>query len=288
MIFKAILMSAVCALAWDEMAAAISPPSQPSSASASLWRHAPFVVGAPGRLDMDGDRRQPRRVRDVDSAVRAYADIEEVVDGTWLSHEIEAYAHRAIDCAGYEQRWCRREVRRVAGSRVIFVAAGAHAEIIWPARGNAAVRLGWTRLVSTPVGSMTLDEPPNDFAQALLQEFPSELRLRTWNPDAGDDWRAAEETRLRYYTDQVLAALENVEGEAHRRHAIRFIDENLARIAELRPAIDAAASPHGNWGGFADLAESPDAPLNHLDGQQSTPQPPWCSAQAVTAHGGTR
>lgn len=230
----AVIVGAVALLASPQPLGAV--PHEPQVIPAVAWRHAPFVINAPGRLDSGGDRRQPRRVRDIESAVRAYADVEEIEDPTWLAHEVEHYARRAIDCGPDDRQWCVREVRWIAGSAVIFIAAGVQAEVVWPARGNVAVRLAWRRVVATPVGSIVLEAPPADFAQALLQEFPSRLRLRTFGPLLGAEWGAAEEARLWYYAEQVRGALTTIDSETHRRHAQRFIDDNLARISLLRLA----------------------------------------------------
>src|SRR5262245_58483015 len=84
-------------------------------ATSSLWVRTRFVIGAPGRLDGESDRRYPRRYQRADSAVAAYADIEMVQDPTWLRHEVEHYARRAMHCTA--AGWCRREVRKLAAGR---------------------------------------------------------------------------------------------------------------------------------------------------------------------------
>lgn len=213
---------AVRAIAADPAAVAVAQQVRP-----------PFVIGAPGRLDAAGDRRHPRRYLRDDSAIGAYADIEEVEDPTWLRHEIQSYVRQAIDCAGAGPPWCRREVRRIGSVRVISLAGGTHAEVVWLSGERLAVRLGWRRIVVTPAGSMTLDAPPQDFARALLAELPSEIEARELDADQAG-WQANEVDRLLYYTDQVVAALPDVLPEEHQRHAARFVEENLARIAQLR------------------------------------------------------
>jgi len=225
-------MSKRMALAAFALALACTDGSIAQPSDGHGWSGVPFVIGAPGRLDAEGDRRAPRRyVRD-DSAVGAYADVEEVADPLWLQHEIEAYALRAFDCAGTGTPWCRRERRRVQGANVIALSAGMRAEVIWLSGAARAVRLGWRRIVATPTGSMTIDSPPQQFAAAMLAEFPS--RLPAVELVDSDAWARVEIDRLLYYADQVVAGLGAVEGEAYRRHALRFVADNLARVAQLR------------------------------------------------------
>ena len=212
------------------------------TAASSLWRYTPFVIGAPGRLDGAGDLRYPRRYQRTDSLVGAYVDIEEVDDPTWLQHEVEHYARRAVDCAGVAESWCRREIRHLAADRVIFLTAGVHAEVVWVSRPNVAVRLGWQRVVVAPTGSMTVDGPPSDFATALLSEFPSQLGAFDFGAQREPLWADREADRLLYYVDQVVAALPGVGPESDRRHALRFVEANLARIASIAPAADSASS----------------------------------------------
>ena len=198
-----------------------------------MWRRTTFVIGAPGRLDSEGDRRLPRLYQRADSAVAAYADIEEVQDRTWLRHEIEHYARRAVDCGGVGPAWCRREVQRVGSALVIALASGAHAELVWLS-GNRAVRLGWRRIVDTRLGTMTLDTPPADFAGAQLAEFPSQLEAFEFDPGHDRVWAATEADRLLYYIDQVVGGLPGVVREEHRRRALRFVEDGLAQIIRLR------------------------------------------------------
>src|SRR5215468_1530980 len=125
-------------------------------------RRTPFVIGAPGRLDAEGDRRYPRRYQRADSVVAAYADVEQIADPTWLQLEIEGYARRALDCTEVGSTWCRREMQPFGAGHAIFLVSGTRAEVVWAAAENVAVRLGWRRIVDTPTGSMTLDTPPAD------------------------------------------------------------------------------------------------------------------------------
>jgi hypothetical protein len=271
--------------------------SEPADAAASAgpvssWRRATFVIGAPGRLDAAGDRRYPRFYRRADSAVGAYADIEEVQDGTWLRHEIEHYARRAVDCAGLAETWCRRDVRRFGPMRVIALFSGAHAELVWLAAGNRAVRLGWRRIVDTPAGTLTLDTPPWDFTSAVLGEFPSALEGFEFDPRQDRVWAATETDRLLYYIDQVVAALPAVLRDEHRRHALRFVEENLAQINRLRVLqlddTPAGVAPRRDFaaveavGGVlpAALAEQLDAVRAWRSGIAAGP---WCPAPLTAA-----
>lgn len=263
--------------------------ADPDAAASSLWRRTPFVVGAPGRLDGDGDWRHPRRYRRADSLVGAYVDIEEVDDPTWLRHEVESYARRAVDCTGVLASWCRREVRDLAAGRVIFLTAGVHAELVWVTHDRVAVRLGWQRVVVAPTGSMTIEAPPADFAAAVLGEFPSQLGAFAFDAQREASWAEREAGRLLYYVEEVIAALPAVGTESHRRHALRFVEDNLARIAALR-AVDS-----GDCAAMEEApADDPDATTETGDAlppsiarrvaalRASRPgagATPWCAAQ---------
>jgi hypothetical protein len=219
---------------------AAAPDTDTETVTSALWRRTPFVIGAPGRLDGHGDVRYPRRYLRADSSIGAYVDIEEVDDPTWLQHEVEHYARRAVDCAGVGESWCRREIRPLAAGRVVFLTAGVHAELVWVSRQDVAVRLGWQRVVVAPTGSMTVDAPPSNFAAALLGEFPSQLGAIDFDADGEALWADREVDRLLYYADEVIAALADVGSESHRRHALRFIEDNLAQIAVIAPAAGTA------------------------------------------------
>jgi len=201
-------------------------------AETSGWRVTAFVIGAPGRLDAEGDRRSPRFYQRADSAIAAYADIEEVQDPTWLQQEIAGYARRAVDCAGVGPAWCRRDVEPLGAAHVIHLTSGAHAELVWRADGNRAVR--WTRIVATHDGTMTMDAPPAEFAAQVLAAFPSRLAPLAFDAAADRAWAEGEVDRLLYYIDQVVAALTAVPVGEHRRYAARFIEDGLAQIGQVR------------------------------------------------------
>jgi hypothetical protein len=238
----------------------------------------PFVIGAPGRLDSEGDRREPRLYPSAESLVAAYADVETVRDATWLRHEVEHYARRAVDCAGMSPPWCGRAVRRLGSARVIALTAGAHAELVWFSGRGTAVRLGWQRLVQSPTGTMTVDDPPAAFAAALLAKFPS--RVQRFDTDQAHDagWRADEIDRLLYYADQVLAGIPTVAPAAHRQRAVEFVEQALAEIDRLRraePTSDSASPEPGR-----DVAERL-ALIREWRARRLTP--PWCAAELVSS-----
>jgi hypothetical protein len=194
----------------------------------------PFVIGSPGRLDGAGDRRRPRRWFRSESAIDAYADVEEVDDATWLRHELEGYVLRIANCAELGSAWCWREVRRIGADVVSFVAAGVHAEIAWIAHDRQAVRLGWRRVVEAPTGTLTADTPPADFAAALLAEFPSQLGAERLAEAHATDWRESEVDRLLYYIDRALSAETALpQSTGVRRRTGRFVADTLVRIARL-------------------------------------------------------
>ena len=99
--------------------AALAAPTAPSAREAS--QRGRFIVGSPDRLASVGDRQHPRRYERVESAVGAYADVDELVDATWLRHEVEGYARRAADCDRPEQFL----VTRLEGAIVIHLARRA-------------------------------------------------------------------------------------------------------------------------------------------------------------------
>ncbi|MGH7788249.1 MAG: hypothetical protein ACRERC_15370, partial [Candidatus Binatia bacterium] len=256
-----------------------------SSPPAAAPRSA-FVVGAPGRLAGAGDRRLPRLRPRVESSVSAYADVEQVDDPTWLAHEVESYVRRAATCTAVGADWCRREVRQIGGAAVIFFATGAHAEVAWVAGGNRAVRLGWTRIVNTPAGTMTVDEPPADMMDPLLDELPSDLAPFSFDAARERLWAASEVDRLVYYIDQAAAGLPALEVRDERWHAIDFVAGNLARIARLRaPGVersrDDGGAPQSSRGLPASLAEELEAVRAWRSG--AGPQSavaaavPWCA-----------
>lgn len=184
--------------------AVLAAPLSPATDGAAAPRR--FVVGMPDRFASAGDRQQPRRYERVDSAVGAYADVDEVVDPTWLRHELEGYARRTVDCARRPPVPCRRAPRRLGAAQVVELVAGGHAEIVWTA-GRRAVRLGWRRMVSTATGTMILDDPPADFAAALFVELPSDLHLDAVDGVAGPAWAEGEIDRRLYYAARALDAV---------------------------------------------------------------------------------
>ncbi len=202
---------------------ALAAPTAPMVREASPRGR--FVIGTADRLAMPGDRRQPRRYERVESAVGAYADVDEVGDTTWLAHEVEGYARRAVDCDGRRPDPCRREVRRVGAATVIHLVSGNHAELLWTS-GRRAVRLGWRRLVTTPTGTMTVDEPPADFTAALLAELPSDLALRALD---GSAWAEDEIDRRLDHAERALDGCERA-GDAAAAARLQFARAGLLAV----------------------------------------------------------
>jgi hypothetical protein len=180
------------------MLLALAAPVAPSARAVSP--RGAFIVGVPDRLAAPGDHRQPRRYERIASVVAAFADVDDVGDAIWLRHELEGYARRAAQCAAHLPDRCAVVVRRLAGATVLHLVSGARAEMLWTS-GHHAVRLGWRRIVETPSGTMTVDDPPADFAAALLGEFPSDLGITSL--DAAR-WADDEVDRRLDYADRAL------------------------------------------------------------------------------------
>lgn len=207
---------------------ALAAPTAPSARDASPRGR--FVIGAPDRLAMAGDRRHPRRYERVESAVGAYADVDEVVDASWLRHEVEGYARRAVDCEARPSAPCLRAVRRVGAATVIHLVDGGHAEMLWTS-GRRAVRLGWRRLVATPTGTMTVDEPPADFAAALLAELPSDLDLVSLDEPRRSAWAEDEVDRRLDYAERALDGCA-LAGDAAAAGCLYFARASLRAVEE--------------------------------------------------------
>jgi len=220
--------------------AALAAPTAPSAREGSPRGR--FIVGAPDRLAVAGDRQQPRRYERVESAVGAYADVDELVDATWLRHEVEGYARRAADCDRLPPGPCLRARRQFGTAAAIHLVRGEHAEMVWTS-GHRAVRLGWRRMVTTPTGTMTVDEPPADFAAALAAEFPSDL-----DPASVDaTWADDEVERRLYYVGRALEDADVAGDEAARlyfaRAGLLAVEEAEGVLGERAPDGDASATP---------------------------------------------
>lgn len=247
--------------------AALAAPTAPSARDAA----ARFVIGSPGRLAMAGDRRHPRRYERVESAVGAYADVDEVADPTWLRHEVEGYARRAVDCAAAAPHPCRRALARLRGAPVIALASGGHAEMLWTS-GRRAVRLAWRRQVATPRGTMTVDEPPADFAAALLAALPSDLALAALD---GPAWTEDEIDRRLDYAERALGG--GAGGDAAAAARLRFARAALLAIEDAAgPRVEPPSAAEATWTGVrARLAA---ARLRRDGARESRLVPPWCAA----------
>lgn len=239
-----------------------------------------FVIGTPGRLALVGDRQLPRRFERVDSAVSALADVEQVVDATWLAHEVAGYARRVADCAPPAPMPCRRAARRLGDAWGILLTTGGRAELVWTA-GPRAVRLRWRRLVATPTGTMTVEDPPADFTAALLAELPSDF-----DPLAADDrhWTERESDRRLYYVARALAAVGR--GGAAPDAALHFARAGLLAVetAEGIAAGDGAGAGDGVAALLA-LRARLQAALARRAAARQTPflsAEPWCAAPSMT------
>lgn len=264
------------------LVAALAAPVPPATDAAAALRR--FVVGTPDRLALAGDRQHPRRYERVESAVAAYADVDEVVDPTWLRHEVDGYARRAVDCTWQAPVPCRRELRRLGTAWVIQLVTGGHAEIVWTA-GRRAVRLGWRRLVSTATGTLTLDDPPADFAAALLAELPSDLRLAASDGEGGQAWAEDEIDRRLYYVARALDAVA-ARGDAPSAASLHFARAGLLAVeaAEGSRATDDRA---GEADGVVALLTARTRLAAALARRAAARQPPflpaepWCAAPTL-------
>lgn len=197
-----------------------------------------LVVGAPDRLPSVGDRRLPRRWDRADSAIAAYADVDTVVDPMWLTHELEGYAHRfACETASD----CDRRLVPLDTGRAIRLASAGRAELLWTS-GHHVVRLGWRRVVSTPTGTMTVEQPPAGFLAEILGTWPSDLGSVSFAPGRRAAWREADADRRLYYLDVALRAAGAPEHAAMRYFARAALRSLGAPVGDLShsPALQLA------------------------------------------------
>jgi hypothetical protein len=274
-------MSKRMALAVFALALACTDGSIAQPSDGHGWSGVPFVIGAPGRLDAERDRRAPRRyVRD-DSAVGAYADVEEVADPLWLQHEIEAYALRAFDCAGKGPPWSSsRRYRRKTTSRIDAKSSSTRGAVPDPARGLAAHRRDADRqyddrLAAAAVCRGDAGRVPEPVTAVELVD--------------SDAWARVGIDRLLYYADQVVAGLGAVEGEAYRRHALRFVADNLARVAQLRlqHGMIAAEEPTAKRFSRRARSSSPRSWPPCAPGGRGAPTPRLCAAPSIALRPGS-
>lgn len=199
----------------------------------------PFIAGAPDRLAAPGDRRLPRRHHRVDSAVLAHADVDALADPTWLAHEVEGYARRGFRCAPPPAE-CRRSVEQLGGRAVVRLASGGRGELLWTA-GRHAVRLAWRRVVETPTGTMTVEQPPADFLAELVAAWPSDLVPFRFDAARQAAWAEEDEDRRLYYLERAVERLERADRGAGA--ARRFAHAHLPGVA----AGDLGAPPLDGW-----------------------------------------
>ena len=253
--------------------AALAAPTAPSARELGPR----FIIGTPDRLAMPGDHRQPRRYERIESAVGAYADVDDVADATWLRHELEGYARRTVDCRAQPSDRCRRALAQLRGLPVIQLISGSHAEMLWTS-GRRAVRLGWRRVVTTPTGTMTVDEPPADFAAALLLELPSDLALTTLDDPT---WAEDEIDRRLDYAERALDGAPG--GDAAAAARLHFARAGLLAVEEAAPTIDDAGAPlaaaEPTW--ISVRTRLAAARLRRAGTRQSTVAEPWCAPRPL-------
>ena len=264
------------------LVALVAAPAPPAMDTVTPLRR--FIVGMPDRLALAGDRQDPRRYERVDSSVGAYADVDEIADPTWLHHEVEGYARRAADCAARVLVPCSRAARRLGPGWVVQLVAGGHAEIVWTA-GPRAVRLGWRRTVSTPTGTMTLDDPPADFAAALLAEFPSDLLPATSGGADAAAWSEDDIDRRLYYVGRALEAVA-ADGASSAPSPLHFARAGLLAV-EAALGIRAGGDGAGGIDNPAPLLTARTRLAAALARRAAARQPPflpaepWCAAPTL-------
>lgn len=234
-----------------------------------------FILGGPDRLVMPGDQQHPRRYERIESTVDAYADVDEVADATWLRHEVEGYARRVADCAATRMAPCAQTARRLGSAGAIQVVRGSHAELLWTS-GRHAVRLAWRRQVETTKGTMDVDEPPADFAAALLAELPSDFTLR---PDVDASRWAEDEIDRRL--DYAARALDVCAAERDTAQCLYFARASLLAVAAAQglmgidvPPPEAAATV------ISVRLQVAAAQMRRAAARQSLLAEPWCAAPA--------
>jgi len=253
---------------------ALAAPTAPSARDAGPRGR--FVIGVPERLAMAGDHQHPRRYERVESAVAAYADVDEVVDATWLRHEVEGYARHAVDCTTTRPPGpCLRVAGRLGPATVIRLISGSHAELLWTS-GHRAVRLGWRRLVTTPTGTMTVDEPPADFAAALLAELPSDLAFVSFDDSRRPTWADDEIDRRLDYAERALDGCAAAGAAAatclyFARASLLAVEDAEGQGGEVRPPAGGEATP------ISVRLRLAAARLRRAAARQSALAAPWCA-----------
>lgn len=216
----------------------VVPASPAATAPPDDGHRRRFIAGAPDRLALVGDRRLPRRHHRAKSSVGAYADVDQLVDPTWLAHEVEGYAHR-FPCEPNTD--CRRTVRPYGSGSVIHLVSAGRGEMLWTS-GRHAVRLGWRRVVSTATGTMTVAQPPADFLAEALREWPTDLPTRSLDADGRNIWAENEPGRQLYYVETALRLVDSEGATEAPRHFVRATLQAMAASADLTASIDDAAA----------------------------------------------
>lgn len=229
-----------------------------------------FIVGASDRLALPGDRQQPRRYDRIESAIGAYADVDEVEDPTWLRHELEGYALRASDCPAHPRDICTAGMRQLGRAPVVQVISGPRAAVLWTC-GHRAVRLAWRRIVDTPTGTMTVDDPPSDFATELLGACPSDLPAIAFDRAA---WADAEIDRRLDYADR---ALDRCAMAIDTTGCLHFARASLLAVEVDDPALRAVSPASAEPTVVSVRLRVAAARLRRAAGRQSLLTPPMCA-----------
>jgi hypothetical protein len=229
-----------------------------------------FIAGGPDRLALVGDRRLPRRHHRAESSVGAYVDVDQLVDSTWLAHEVEGYAHRFL-CEPNTD--CRRMVRRFGGGAVIYLVSAGRGEMLWTS-GRHAVRLGWRRVVSTATGTMTVEQPPADVLAEALRTWPTDLPTTSLDGDRRQIWAENERDRQLYYLEDALRLVESEASAQAPRHFVRAALQALVASGDLTASVDdpAAVVAARRW-----VAEQRAARL----AARRCDATPWCALPSI-------
>jgi hypothetical protein len=165
-------------------------------------------------------------------------------------------------------------MRPLGNTAVIHVISGARAEMLWTS-GHRAVRLGWRRVVDTPTGTMTVDDPPADFAADLLAELPSDL-----GPSELDAarWADDEIDRRLDYADR---ALDGCAMASDTTRCLYFARASLLAVEAADPGVRDGAAPVAEPTVVSLRLRIAAARLRRAAARQSVLAAPMCAAPVV-------